>query len=332
MNVKINKETNIKKERNFFRIIKDFMSEYVIIYAVIALGIILAFTTDVFLKSDNIMNVLRQSSMIAIIAAGMFFILIGGGIDISVGSIVGLCCIVFAGGMVKFGWSPIFAALITVITGAVCGYINGWQIMKLCIPPFIATLGMMSVARGATYVLTNAYPISGLPKSIAFIGRGYIWKIPLPVLIMVIVFIICHFISQKTRFGRFVYAAGGNEEAAYLSGIKVKNVKTLTYVIGGSLSALSAIILTSRLASGQPNAGIGWEFEAITAAVIGGVSITGGKGKVIGVFFGAILMGILKNGMTLMNVSSYWQEIVTGVVLVFAIGLDVYKNKKIAEA
>jgi len=308
--------------------IKYISTEYIIIYAVIVLSIILSFASDAFLSTANIMNVLRQTSMIAILAAGIFFVMVGAGIDISVGALVGLSGIAFASSIVKWGWSPAAAFIFAVVIGCLAGLTNGFMTTKLGIPPFIATLGMMSAARGIVYVATNAYPVSGLPKSIAFLGRGYLLGIPIPVIIMVAVFLIVHFVSQKTKFGRFVYAAGGNEEAAHLSGIKVKKILTVTYVICGALAALSGIILVSRLDSGQPNAGIGWEFEAITATVIGGVSITGGKGKVIGVFFGAVLIGLLTNGMTLLNVSSYYQQIIKGAVLVFAIGLDVYKTKK----
>ncbi len=318
-----------------FTSIKRVMSEYVIIYAVILLIVVLSFAAPAFLSMNNLMNVLRQTSMIAIIAVGMFFILVGGGIDISLGSLVGLTGIVFSAGIVKLGWSPLLAGIIALFVGAIAGSLTGTTVTYLGIPPFIATLGMQSVARGLTYVLTNAYPISGLPESIAFIGRGYLyyWEgiqagIPWPVVIMIVVYLVAHFVSQKTKFGRFVYAAGGNSEAAYLSGIRVKKVLTITYILGGFLAAVSGIILVSRLASGQPNAGIGWEFEAIIAAVIGGVSITGGKGKVLGVLFGAILIGLLTNGMTLLNVSSYYQQIIKGLVLVFAIGLDVYKTRQ----
>lgn len=307
---------------------KYIASEYVIVYAVIGLCVVLALSTNVFLTTGNIMNVLRQISMIAILAAGIFFVMVGGGSDISVGSLVGLTGIAFAGSMVNWGLNPIIAFVFALIIGGIAGSVNGFMATKLGIPPFIATLGMMSVARGVVYVVTNAYPISGLPKSIAFIGRGYFLKVPFPVIIMIIVYLIAHFVSQRTKFGRFVYAAGGNPEAAHLSGIKVKKVLTTTYIICGMLAAISGIILVSRLDSGQPNAGLTWEFEAITAAVIGGVSITGGKGKVIGVFFGAILIGLLTNGMTLLNVSSYYQQIIKGTVLVAAIGLDVYKTKK----
>jgi len=308
--------------------IKYVSSEYVIIYSVIALCIVLSIASDVFLTTGNIMNVLRQISMIAIIAAGIFFVMVGGGIDISVGATVGLAGIAFAGAMVNWGWHPFLAFILSIIIGCIAGVGNAIMVARAGIPPMIATLAMMSASRGLVYVVTNAYPISGLPKSIAFLGRGYLLGIPFPVIIMAVVYIIAHFVSQKTKFGRFVYAVGGNSEAAHLSGIKVVKIKSITYIICGALAALSGVILVSRLDSGQPNAGLNWEFEAITAAVIGGVSITGGKGKVLGVFFGAILIGLLTNGMTLLNVSSYYQQIIKGAVLAGAIGLDVYKTRK----
>lgn len=321
-------ETGAETQVSIIQGIRNFLSEYVIIYAVVALFIILAVTSKAFLSLDNIMNVLRQSSMIAIMAAGAFFIMVGDGIDISVGSIVGLSGIVFSIAMVNWQISPLIAFILCILTGSVCGAVNGWMVTKMGLPPFIATLGMMSVARGLTYVVTNAYPIAVTVKEIEWLGRGYVWIIPWPVLIMLAVFVVAHFVSQKTRFGRFVYAVGGNAEAAHLSGIKVNKIKAVNYIIAGSLAALSGGILVSRLASGQPNGGLGWEFEAITATVIGGVSITGGKGKVFGVLLGAILIGLLTNGMTLLNVSSYYQQMIKGVVLVFAIGLDVYKTKR----
>lgn len=330
--VKNNNQTTGISKNKLIEFIKYISSEYVIIYAVIGLSIILSLASDTFLSTGNIMNVLRQTSMIAILAAGIFFVMVGGGIDISIGSLVGLTGIAFAGSIVKWGWNPVPAFILAIVIGCLAGFVNGILATKLGIPPMIASLGMMSAARGITYVVTNAYPISGLPNSIAFLGRGYFFGIPIPVIIMIAAFLIVHFISQRTKFGRFVYAAGGNGEAAHLSGIKVEKVLTITYIICGALAALSGVILVSRLNSGQPNAGLGWEFEAIIATVIGGVSITGGKGKVIGVFFGAILIGLLTNGMTLLNVSSYYQQIIKGAVLVFAIGLDVYKTKKANKA
>ncbi len=308
---------------------KSLVTDYGIFFVVIALFIILTILTDKFLSFSNVMNVLRQISMIAIIAIGAFYTMVGGGIDISLGSMVGFTGIMFAMAVTNWGLPIAVAIIFTIILGGFCGLINGVFVTRVGVPPFIVTLGMMEIARGVTYVITNAYPVQLVDEGVKFIGRGFLFNvIPIPVIIMLVIFVIAHFVAQKTKFGRFVYAVGGNDEAAYLSGIKVKRINTITYVISSALAALSGIILASRLASGQPNAGIGWEFEAITGAVIGGVSINGGKGKIFGVLFGAIVIGLLTNGMTLMNVSSFWQKIIKGIVLVGAVSFDVIKTRR----
>lgn len=320
-----------KKEMNgFLGIVKDFFKEYVIIYALVALFIILTIANENFLTASNMMNVLRQISMIAIMAAGVFLVLLTAGIDISVGAIVGLAGMIFAYAVVEMELPGFVAILFALAVGAFVGVCNGFMIAKIGIPPIIASLGMQSMARGYTYVMTDAYPIPGIPDEISVLGRGYLGFVPWPILIMLVVFLMIGFISQKTVFGRHIYLVGGNEEAAYLSGIAVVRVKWITYVINGALAALSGVILACRLASGQPNAGTGWEFEAVIAGVIGGVSVLGGKGKALGVFFGAFLVGLLSNGMNLLNVNSYYQQMIKGLVMVLAIGLDVYKNKKVS--
>lgn len=314
------------KKSNIFRAINAVVTDYMIACVSAILIIVLSIASDVFLTPTNLVNVFRQISMTAILSVGTFFVLIGGGIDISLGSIVGFCGVVFASLMAKLGFDPIISFIFTLIIGSACGMINGILVAWCRIPPFVATMGMMSVARGFTYVVTNAVPVTGLPKSIEWIGRGYLWEIPWPVFFMFVVFLVAGFVEQKTKFGRFCYAAGGNEQAAYLSGINVPLVRSMTYVIGGGLAAISGVILTSRLNSGQPAGGKGWEFDALTAAVLGGVSINGGKGKALGVFFGALFVGLLTNGMSLLEVSSYVQEIIKGVVLVLAIGIDVIRD------
>ena len=192
---------------------------------------------------------------------------------------------------------------------------------------------MQYVARGMCYVVTNSYPITGIPESIGWVGRGYLQIagkdiIPWPVIFMIVVFVLVAFVASKTKFGRFVYSVGGNSEAAYLSGINDKWIKTFVFMIAGFAGALVSIILTSRLSSGQPVAGTGWEFKAVIACVMGGVSLSGGKGKPVGVALGAVFVGILENGMTLLNISSYVQQVVQGVVLVGAIAFDVYKTRR----
>lgn len=311
--------------------VKRFLDDYSIIYAVVILIAILSLSSPDFLSLKNFTNVFRQISMIAILTVGMFFVMVGGGIDISCGATVGITGVLFAMFMVNFSINPVIAFFLTILVGAFIGTINGTLVTKFGIPAMIATLGTQSIARGLTYVITGAYPISGLPESIAFLGRGYVFGLswmPWPVAILVVLAIIAHFVAQRTKFGRSVYAVGGNPEAAYLSGIKDKKIQIITYISLGILSAVAGMILTSRLASGQPNGGLTWEFEAITAAVIGGVSITGGRGKIFGALLGAVLIGLLTNGMTLLDMNSYLQQMVKGIVLVLAIGFDIYSVKK----
>lgn len=305
-----------------------FSQNYFIFYIVLASIIVLSFASSAFLTVENLMNVFRQCSIISIIAVGSFLVILTTGIDISVGSTVALVGIVAAKGMADFGinmWLALFAG---IVVGLLIGSINAILVTKFSIPAFVVTLGTMGTVRGLTYVLTNAYPISNLPKSLMFIGRGYLGPIPVPVIIMLLIYIIGYIVTEHTKTGRFIYALGGNREAAHLSGINVRLYEGLTYVIGGFLASISGIILLSRLHSGQPNAGIGFEFEAITAAVLGGTSLYGGKGKILGVFLGGLFIAILNNGMTLLNISSYYQQMIKGVILILAVLLDVYKNQK----
>jgi ribose transport system permease protein len=249
-------------------------------------------------------------------------------IDLSIGSTAALSGILFAmiikaGGIASMPW----AILVGLLIGAAVGFINGFLVSKLKIPPFIATLGTYLAVRGCVYMATNAYPIVDLDKGFGYIGRGFILGIPFPVLIMVIIYIISIALSEKTKTGRFFYALGGNEEAAYLSGINITRMKILGYMVCGLMAAIAGIILMSRLASGQPNAGIGYEFEAIIAVVLGGVSFSGGKGKALNVLFGTLFIAMLVNGMTLMNVNPFAQQIIKGVVFIIAIWNDVLRNQ-----
>lgn len=313
--------------------IVEFFSNYVIFIPIILIVIIWTAIAPNFMTFKNWMNIFRQVSMIAILAAGVFFIMATGDFDLGVASVVGLSGCVFAKLMVSFSWPPILAALAAILLAVGTGALNGVMVTVFSIPAFIATLGMQYVARGFCYVITNSYPISGIPESVGWIGRGYlsiggVELIPWPVVFMIIVYAITAFVASKTKFGRFVYAVGGNAEAAYLSGINSKKIKRAVFTIGGLAAGIVGIILVSRLNSGQPQGGTGWEFKAVIAVVMGGVSLTGGKGRPIGVALGALFVGILENGMTLLNINSYYQQIVQGIVLIFAIAVDVYKNKK----
>ncbi|WP_424513087.1 ABC transporter permease [Psychrobacillus psychrotolerans] len=286
----------------------------------IILMAIMSFGSDQFLTASNLTNVLRQVSIVGILAVGMTFVILIGGIDLSVGSVMALTGTMMAGMMINFSLPPILAILIGVAIGVLIGYITGSLVAYARIPAIIVTLAMMEIARGAGLLYTGGYPLSGLPGNFSVIGRGYVFGIiPVPVLIMAVVFLIAYIILNHLPFGRYIYAIGGNEEAVRLSGVKVKKYKIMVYVISGITASISGMILVSRLMSGQPNAGEGYELSAIAAVVLGGTSIAGGRGHIGGTLLGALLMGVLSNGLNLMGVSSYVQMVLTGIIIIGAI-------------
>lgn len=276
-----------------------------------------------FLTLNNLLNVLRQVSINALIAFGMTFVILTGGIDLSVGSILALTGAVTAGFMAG-GMDPLLAMFLGLLLGAILGAINGIIIAKGKVAPFIATLATMTIYRGLTLVYTEGKPISGLGDSLSFqlLGKGYFFGIPVPVVTMVIAFGVLYFILKKTTFGRRVYAVGGNEEASRLSGISVDRIKIYVYSLTGALAALAALILTSRLNSAQPTAGNMFELDAIAAVVLGGTSLTGGRGWIVGTVIGALIIGVLNNGLNLIGVSSFFQQVVKGAVILVAVLLD----------
>ncbi len=285
--------------------------------------IIITIMSPNFLTLNNLLNVLRQVSINALIAFGMTFVILTGGIDLSVGSILALTGAVTAGVMAS-GMDPLLAMFLGLLLGAVLGAINGVIIAKGKVAPFIATLATMTIYRGLTLVYTEGKPISGLGDSQAFqlLGKGYFFGIPVPVITMAITFGILYFILKKTTFGRRVYAVGGNEEASRLSGISVDRIKIYVYALTGMLAALAALILTSRLNSAQPTAGNMFELDAIAAVVLGGTSLTGGRGWIVGTLIGALIIGVLNNGLNLIGVSSFFQQVVKGAVILVAVLLD----------
>jgi len=285
--------------------------------------VILSILSPSFLTLDNILNLLRQISINALIAFGMTFVILTAGIDLSVGSLLALGSALTAG-MLANGMDPLLAVFLGLLIGLLLGAFNGLVITKGKVAPFIATLATMTIFRGATLVYTGGKPVTGLSDSFTFemIGRGYIFGIPAPVILMIVVFIILFFILHKTVFGRQVYAVGGNEEASILSGIKADRVKVGVYALTGMLSVLAGIILTSRLNSAQPTAGTMYELDAIAAVVIGGTSLMGGRGRISGTLIGALIIGVLNNGLNLLNVSSFYQEIVKGGVILLAVLAD----------
>ena len=319
-----------KRDHGFWRVIHVINADYNILYVLIGLILILILTEGkTFLSATNIFNVLRQVSMVSILTVGMFFTMVGGGIDLSAGATVGFVGIFFSDLIVNKGVNPYLAIVLGILVGALIGLVNGVLVTYVNLIPFIATVGTMSVAQGLGLLWTNSYPVLDLPSSIEFIGRGWLFGIPFPLYIVLLVYIIAIIVTEKTKYGRFLFATGGNTEAAYLSGINVKAVCLISYVVCSALVAVSSIILCGRLDSAQPANGANWGFDAITACVLGGTSMVGGKGKIAGAFLGALFVGMLANGMTLLNINSNVQTIVKGIVLVIAVGIDTYRNNKL---
>ncbi|AID42865.1 ABC transporter permease [Staphylococcus xylosus] len=305
----------------------SYLEKIIPFIGLILLVIIISALNSAFLEPSNLFNLLRQVSINGLIAFGMTFVILTGGIDLSVGSTLALSSAMIAILMVS-GVDSIVALLIGCIFGAVLGAINGLLITLGKMAPFIATLATMTVFRGLTLVITDGNPITNLNGSYAFqlFGRGYFLGIPVPAVTMFITFIILYIILHKTVFGRQTYAMGGNEKAAFISGIKVNKLKVMIYSLAGLMSAMAGAILTSRLNSAQPTAGMSYELDAIAAVVLGGTSLTGGKGRILGTLIGVLIIGVLNNGLNLLGVSSFYQQVVKGVVIIIAVLID-RKNK-----
>jgi ribose transport system permease protein len=283
--------------------------------------------TPYFLTVSNLLNIAEQTSINAIVAVGMTFVILSGGIDLSVGSMVALSGVVL--GTALQGGQPIpVALLLALLVGLACGLGNGALISWGGLPPFIVTLGTMSIARGAALLFTEGRPVSGFDASFRVLATGRAGFIPAPVIAMVVVYAIAHFVLTRTTFGRYVYAIGGNEEATRLSGVAIRFHKTMIYGVSGLMSAAAAVILTARLNSAQPIAGMMYELDAIAATVIGGTSLMGGEGSLGGTLVGALIMGVLRNGLNLLGVSSFLQQIVIGGVIVVAVLLDTVLKRK----
>ncbi|MBF0774782.1 ribose ABC transporter permease [Mammaliicoccus sciuri] len=289
----------------------------------ILLIVVISIMNSAFLDLSNLLNLLRQVSINGLIAFGMTFVILTGGIDLSVGSILALSS-AFTAILITSGLDPIVALIVGVLGGFLLGVFNGVLVTFGSMAPFIATLATMTIFRGLTLVVTDGNPITNLGDSYMFqlFGKGYFFGIPVPAVTMIIVFIILAIILQKTTFGRHTYAIGGNEVASKISGIKVNRVKILIYGISGLMSALAGAILTSRLNSAQPTAGTSYELDAIAAVVLGGTSLTGGKGRIIGTFIGVLIIGVLNNGLNLLGVSSFYQQVVKGIVILIAVLID----------
>jgi ribose/xylose/arabinose/galactoside ABC-type transport system permease subunit len=288
-----------------------------------------------FLSVANLFNIIRQQSIIALISLGVMFCIITAGIDISSGSVIAFCgCVVaslahpVAGDVTKGQFPLIVPILGGILTGALCGLINGLFIAYGRVPPFIVTLGMMTTTRGMALIISGGRPINGFTSSFDFIGRGSWLGIPVPIYILAAGTVIMFFILHRSKFGVYVYAIGGNINAANVSGIKVRPVTVMVYVLAGMFTGIASLILTSRTLAGNPGTGQGYEMDAITGAVIGGVSFSGGVGRVINTLIGAFIMGVLTNSMTMLRIEPYIQMVVRGLVIVFAVLIDARKHRR----
>jgi ribose transport system permease protein len=298
-----------------------------ILFVLIALCVILSIVAPRFLTLRNVTNVVRQFSVIAIMSVGMTYVIITAGIDLSVGSIIALSGCMTAWFLVE-GYPIWLSVLIGLALGTLTGIVNGLLIVKVRLAPFIATLGTMGIARGVVLALTMGYPIQPFPEAFEVIGRGYLGPIPIPVVIMTVMVIAGHTFLSRTTIGRYIYYVGSNPTAARLSGLNVGRILILVYTVAGLLSGLAAVVLVSRLTSAQSNMGTGWELDAIAAVVIGGTSLAGGEGSVLGSLIGAALMGVIKNALILLGVNVYWQSVVIGIVIVLAVALDAWRQSR----
>lgn len=327
MNKNENKFVNIIKDKIIYPIVEFVKTNFGILLGLVFICVLMVILTPNFLKANNIINILRQVTTNLNLALGMTIIIIINGIDLSVGSIVALSGTV-AGELIAFANWPLPLAIFTaILVGILCGLFNGVVVAKTQIPPFIVTLGMLNIARGVAYVSTGGQPVRVMNESFNVIGAGYLGSIPLQVIYTLIFVIIISIILRKTKLGRHIYAIGGNITAARFSGIKIVFVTIFAYTLSGFLSGFSGVVLASRMYSGQPTAAQGFELDAIAACVLGGTSMRGGVGTIGGTVIGALIIGVLNNGLNLLNINSFWQLIVKGIVILLAVYIDLMKKR-----
>ncbi len=295
--------------------------------ALVVLCGMLSVASPYFFTVENLFNIFRQSSVNALLALGQLLVIITAGIDLSVGSILALCTVVVAK-FLKAGWPVTVSLFFCLGVGLFVGWVNGVLLTKLRLPhPFISTLGTMNVARGLALIISGGFPVSGLPESFRFWGVASVGFVPMPVVLVLVIYLVFHFFLKQTVAGRDVYAIGGNKQAAFFAGIPVDRRLVLVYSLSGVLAGVAAVILSGRMNSGFPLAGTGAELDSIAAVIIGGASFFGGVGSVWGTLVGALIMGVLRNGLNLLDVSSYWQTVVIGAVIVWAVWIDVLRQR-----
>ncbi|MFD0692653.1 ABC transporter permease [Paenibacillus sp. GCM10027628] len=309
---------------NFYQIYKKYGIYIVLMFVLAFFG---SFAPH-FMSVDNVMNILRQVSMFGIVVVGVTFVMISGGMDLSVGGQMAVTGMIVGNLMVKMGIGIVPACILGIIIGTLIGAINGLISVKFNILPIIVTLGTMLALQGLAFVITKGIPVFGLPRGFAMLGQGYFGPIPIPVIIFVIVIAVAWFILKKTYFGRYVYAMGGSREAARLAGINIEKMTYLVYALCGFITSIASLIMLSRTNSAQPAAGASYPFDCMTAAVLGGISFAGGEGKVGGAVVGVLIIGILNNGLQLMNVDSNWQGLIKGIVLIAAVGVDSIQRRE----
>lgn len=302
-----------------------------IFLALILVCVLFSSMTSRFLTGTNLSVILNQVSVNAILAFGVTFVIIAGGIDLSLGSLVAVCGVVVALLSQNNEYGLWLAIIGTLIAGIALGALNGFIVVLTKVPPFIVTLGTMTIGRGLALILSKGRPISDLNESLNILGNGDLFGIPIPILFLVLSYATCHILLTKTIFGRYVKAIGGNEMASYVAGVRVNRIKLYVYMISGLFAALAGILLTARINTGQPNAGLGFELDAIAAVIIGGTSTRGGKGTITGTLLGVLFIGVINNGLDLVNVSAYWQQVIMGGIIILAVVLDgLYQKLKMS--
>lgn len=316
--------------KNVLRRLSDAGQTTSLAIVLIVLVVFFSFTTDAFFTPQNLINVVRQISYTGIAAVGATMVLLIGGLDLSIGSVLALTGVIASKVIIEGGYPPMVGIAAGLSVGTLAGVINGLIITRIRIPALITTLGTLTIFRGISFTLTGGLPVFGFPKEkflgfsegVQAIGKGYVFGIPVPVIIMIVVLVFGYIFLYRTYYGRYIYAIGGNLETAHLSGIRVKRMQLLVYALAGFLTGISGMIVMGRVNSGQPSLGVGFELEVITAVVLGGVSITGGSGNLFGIILGVFIMGVLSNGLIILNVSEYNQMVVRGLVLIVAVGID----------
>lgn len=297
-----------------------------ILMVLIVLVLLMAAIAPNFNRVDNLLNIARAISINAILAAGMTVVILTGGIDLSVGSTIAVSGVVAVIAAIAGVPAPV-AVLLGMGVGALCGLVNGWLTAYLALAPFIVTLGTMTFLRGLAYTITNGQPIVSSGLNFRDLGNGYVGPIPVPVIVMVVVYAVVWFVLERTRYGRHVYAVGGNAEAAKLAGVRVKRVITSVYVLAGACAGLAGVIFSARVISAQPTAGTGYELDAIAAVVLGGTSLAGGRGRIVGTLIGSVILGVLSTGLILLNVQFFTQLLIKGVVIILAVAIDSLKQR-----